>query len=465
MDAIANGSLFLMLGDTALSVLNLTIREKQGAHGRMSVTAAAESEVKEYLLYEEKGNAALYAFSRGSLKPVFFGTITMMQIKNMGKHCVVCLEVATTSYLMDITPRNRCFQDTDMTSHELAKRILEPYGQISRALLFIPNEKLGQIMVQYQETDWEFLNRLLSKYGTGACCDSSAAGISLRAGLGDDMEDVNWDYLPYVAGRDTALRARNGELKKQLFYQVQSHEVFSLGTKLQFRGHELYIGKIQRTLRQGLLASTYDLYFKEGMQVSRYYNSFLNVVSINGRVTGIERNRVQVGLESDALTEYKRQYFYPFSTIAASADGSGWYCMPQKGDPVRIFFPTDNESEGYAIANIYAEFSPSVDSPINNPDVKDITAPDGKSVKFVSGGIQLSVGERYGTVTLTNDGLVAIKTQEDIEITAEDAVYLTTEGTMKIFAGREIQITNDAGGSICMTEDTVEIQASIIGSN
>lgn len=199
--------------------------------------------------------------------------------------------------------------------------------------------------------------------------------------------------------------------------------------------------------------------------IPKYYNSFLSGVSINGIITDVSRNMVQADLEADALVSYKSKYFFPFSTVAASPDGSGWYCMPQKGDRMRVFFPTDDETDGYAIANIMGKSAPAQEEPMGNPDLKDITTPDGKSVKFVEGGIRLSVGGDKGSVTLTNDGKAEIRTDESIGIHAGNEIHLTTEGAMEVTAGTQIQVMNDVGGNIRMTKDTVEIKAAIIESN
>lgn len=281
----------------------------------------------------------------------------------------------------------------------------------------------------------------------------------------DTEEDAEWDHLPYKVMRDTAPADAGKALKGQLCYEVEAYDLFPLGEKVRFHDQDLYIGKITRSIRQGLLVSCYSLYFQEGLAVPVQDNPYLSGVSINGTVAGVKRNTVRVKLETDALEKCKKQYLFPFSTVAASPDGSGWYCMPKEGDRVRIFFPTDDESEGYAIANIMGESAPAQGSSMENPDAKDITMPDGKSIRFVSGGIQLAVGEDKGTVTLTNDGKAEIRTDEDIVIGAAEAVYFSTEGTIEVMAGTQIKIISDAGGSMCMTNDTVQIQASAIENN
>lgn len=465
MDAITYGQLVLMLGDTKLSVLELVISEEPGRHGRLSAEAAAEEGEKDFLLYEERGDVSVYAEQEEDKTPLFYGFVTRMEIKTVGKQCMVYLEAVTQSYQMDLTAWNRTYQDTALTSYQLLENIIEPYWPFGQILASIPEEELGQIAVQYQETDWAFLNRMLSKYGVSACVDSTSPGICIRAGLMDILDDADWDDLPYTVSRNTAPANTNCALKGQICYTVEAYDIVPLGEMVEFHGLELYIGKIERNISKGLLVNRYSLYFEEGMEVSRYYNPFLSGVSINGIVTGVKRDRLLTWMETDVLLTCQKKYFFPFSTVAASPDGSGWYCMPRKGDRVRIFFPTDDESEGYAIANLHGESKPASGSSIENPDAKDITMPDGKSVRFIKDGIQLAVGEDKGTVTLTNDGKVEIRTDEGIEIGAAEVLYLITEGEMTVKAGTQIQITSDQGGSIRLTQDTAEIKADAIWNN
>ena len=139
--------------------------------------------------------------------------------------------------------------------------------------------------------------------------------------------------------------------------------------------------------------------------------------------------------------------------------------MPKSGDPVRIFFPVSDESKGYAISNIQGQASPAPDSPIGNPDLKDITTPDGKTVKFIANGILLSVSEGKGAVTLTNDGKAEFSTKESITIGAGEEIKITTDGELTLSAGTQVTFTSDAGSSINLTDETIEANASIIWNN
>jgi len=467
-DAVIYGNLLMQLGETFLSVYHLTIIEEPGRHGRMSVDAQTQEGMKDYLLYEEYGNVALYADLGESVQPLFYGIVTKMEVAVTGGRCEIRLDAVTQSYLMDLAVLDNAYQDTAMTSHQLLESVLERYPD-SQALISIPDEALGRIAIQYQETDWAFLNRMLSSYGAAVYVDSTMPGICLRMGLMDIQKETDWDLLPCTILRDTAPENVQKERKGQMCYLVETNDIFSLGQKVWFHGQELYLGKIRRHISQGLLVNEYRLYFKEGLEIPKYNNPLLSGISLYGVVTQVKRSSIRAALETDALLFCKDPYFYPYSTVAASPDGSGWYCMPKPGDPVRIFFPSDDESEGYAVSNTVGESSPGQDSPISNPDLKDLVMPDGKGVKFIADGIQMCVGEFQGNIVLTNDGKIQMeaKQEKDIQIYSEGLIHLLTaeEGQIETTAGIKIQITNDAGGEICMTENTIRIKASVIENN
>lgn len=185
-EAVTYGDLQLQLGATSLSVYRLAIIEEPGGHGRMSVDAETQEGAKDYLLYEEYGSVALYADVGETLQPLFYGIVTRMEVAARGGRCEISLEAVTQSYMMDLAARNCSFQDTAMTTHQLIKGIMASYPG-SQALILVPDEAIGHIAIQYQETDWEFIKRVLSGYGAAICVDSTMPGICLTWGL-----EMNW---------------------------------------------------------------------------------------------------------------------------------------------------------------------------------------------------------------------------------------------------------------------------------
>lgn len=464
MDAITCSSLMVMIGEVAAPIVSLELREGFNQHGQLSVTIMAEEQVKEYILYEGGSNLSLLYLQNEAACAMFQGMILNMQVSAVAQTYYINILAKTSSYQMDLSKLNLSFQDTAMTAHQLIDNVVSLFPE-AKTLLAFPDRAIGHIVVQYQETTWEFLKRFASEFGAYLYVDSSSLGIQIKFGLSDAEETVDWEQHPYTIRRNTFPQQNGITREALLVYEVHAYEILPLGSRINFKNQDLYIGEIYRYLEDGLLVNQYKLYLEAGLQAVHYYNSLLGGISINGVVTNISRNQVQVSMETDGLSSYASQYYFPYSTVAASPDGGGWYCMPQAGDQVRIFFPVSDEKEGYAITNIKGESSPAADSPMGNPDIKDITAPDGKTVTFVDNGIMLAVGGGKGSITLTNDGKAEIKTEEDIEIGAAQEVYVSTDGNLKLSADIEIELISDAGGSIRITEESVDLSASKIMNN
>jgi len=461
--AVTFGELVLAIAEAKALVVDLEINERPNQHGTMNVTVLADEVLKDYIMYEGQGIASLVYYQDGNLKTLFQGIIMHLATEAVSDTYFVHITVQTSSCMMDFAAYNLSLQDTAMTSHQLISQVLRIFPG-SQALIWIPELSVDGITVIYQETVWAFLERFVSRYEALLFVDSTSQRIQIKVGLTDTEEPADWNGLPYQVKRNLSPSGLDCSPKEVTYYQVDIYEILPMGTKVQFHNQDMYIGGVSRFFQNGLLVNRYYLYFKEGLRIKQYFNPLITGVSIDGVVTGVQRDRVSVRMATDVLKEYQNQYFFPFSTVAASADGSGWYCMPQSGDPVRIFFPVSDEREGYAISNILGQSSPGSGDPMENPDLKDITTPDGKTVQFLENGILMSVGEN-GSITLTNDGKVEIKTEEDIVIGAAGEIEVKTEGELKITAELEIQINSEAGSSIMLTKEEITAAGNRIHNN
>lgn len=60
-------------------------------------------------------------------------------------------------------------------------------------------------------------------------------------------------------------------------------------------------------------------------------------------------SKVQVQFSFDS--EFSGNHWFEYSTAYSSSDQSGWYCMPEVGDTVRVFFPSGNEGQAFAASS------------------------------------------------------------------------------------------------------------------
>lgn len=461
-EGITHKNLMFVMDNIAAYIVRLDMMECANDHGRLALIAVLNDEMKEQVIHKDTVTCAvLYKNdpedTEEKAKQLFTGIVTHLYIEASGDVYYLNVEALSATYLMDFSPWSRSFQDMSFTSHTLIEHILSGH-EGSRSILKIPDERLTGIAVQYEESTWTFLKRFCAGYGAVIFPKCNESEIYLHVGLKEELEEVEWDELPYTVYDDKenthyfkANSLDQHSLQSDICYQIYSYDIVALGSKVKFHGQEMYVGSVIRRLNGELLINEYTLYFKEGLTVSKYYNPLLIGISIFGKVLAVTRDRVQVLLETDMGVTPAEPYWFPYSSPTASADGTGWYSMPRKGDLVRIFFPGDEEAEGYAIS--YAEG----DANAGNPKIKVIRTPEGKNIEFLESGVRLSVEEGKSVIQLMDDGSITLSCEQDLILSAGNSVGIGSGGTTSITSGGTIELKNKAGSSILMEGGTTTL--------
>lgn len=517
MDAITYGSLFLILGSTRLSVLTCCISENPGKHGFLSADAETQEELKDYLLYEEDGHIGLFVMLGETIKPLFYGTVTCMEVKAQGGRCVLHLEALTESYQMDLTVRNRSFQDVAMTSHQLIQKILEPYSQSqilfsiedktvriegkSRSWLMdrekhsrsFQNAKMtfqelaqeilanykdadliyaaagkavGSLIVQYEETDWEFLQRVLSREGIMITPDCRQPGLKLYAGVPELMEsafpchilDMEKDMDGYYE-----LKANGREVHASDFtrYTVVSEQLMGIFDPVRIQGNPFVVYACRYSFEDQEMQGTYKLQSAKGLTRPVIYPMHLIGVALNGNVVNVSGTKVQVAMAIDGNSRKRALYWFPYSTLSASSDGSGWYCMPEVGDDVRIYFPSKAESEAIALSAVSNYDAPqSGEDRMSDPDNRYLRTKSGQELALAPGYIKLSCGKAASAVTIQTDGKVKIQSQSMVKAMAQEEIAIHAEEQVTLHVSEQFIMHSLSGGQIVSSKGNVIMQGT-----
>lgn len=352
-NAITYKDLYLSLGEV-ISIEKLEIRQRPNDHGELRLLAVLDNQPEEMAFYEMPETVTVNFMEDGRERILFKGVIVDSSMKRVGNHREVKLKAYDATYQMDLKRKTRSFQNISRTSHSVISEIMEDYpGCICTKN--IPEEAIGQIWFQYEETDWEFLCRFVSRYSDSLYADATYESARFQAGLSAQNIDTDWEKSPYRMGKDLERYddlSQNGfsnlEPEEFVEYFIDSYEMYSLGSRVIFKGKQWYISSLKRQLKEGLLVCTYELRLKGAMLTTRKYNGRITGISVDGKIAAVNRDKVQVTLNEDTTRE-QGTYWFPFSTVAASSDGSGWYSMPENGDSIRVYFPTRDEKEGYVI--------------------------------------------------------------------------------------------------------------------
>lgn len=113
------------------------------------------------------------------------------------------LSAASETISMDRKKKSRSFQNPDMTYQQILNKIIESYPSLDSNWIRA-EEKIREPILQYEETDWDFLLRLSSHFHTGIVGRRGSGGtmLSLAREKGNERtvresEIIGWEDLGY----------------------------------------------------------------------------------------------------------------------------------------------------------------------------------------------------------------------------------------------------------------------------
>ena len=104
------------------------------------------------------------------------------------------LKAVSHTWKMDIQKKSRSFQNVSMTYHDVAQIVAREYGA---ALIWNAQDRqLGHSLIQYKETDYQFMARLLSHLQEGITAGDFSAESCIHAGMrdGEDQGELLQQY-------------------------------------------------------------------------------------------------------------------------------------------------------------------------------------------------------------------------------------------------------------------------------
>lgn len=353
-----------LIGLQIKTILSVHILHKPGGHGKMELQADLGEENGDFPIHETNSGQKITLLENkdGKRKPIFSGVITELWVKSEGKDFHVKVTAYTHSYLMDIQKKSRSFQDTSLTLGALVSGIVKEYGGQSQVLF--RDSAIGEIAVQYDETDWHFIKRMLSARHIPLVCSEVRDTICLYMGVAQipakpeilSVENVwkDMDELSYWREAGEGLADENF-----ISYRIKLDNHVMLYGDMNFRGRSLIVAEAEYITVGSTVYEFITLRKKAGILQKTIYPMELVGSALEGTILNVKGEKVQIHLKIDDANSENNCYWFPFSTPSASADGSGWYCMPEKGDRVRVYFPSKKTGEVIAISAVSTYNPPS----------------------------------------------------------------------------------------------------------
>lgn len=446
-------------GIKILSVDKVSSCTKWNAHSSCVIQGFFENSNKkemEKLLYKDSPIEIEIRKTDGETTYFFVGYILSIEIEEHIQGCKFLIELGDIGYEMDRIKRVRVFQDTSMSYKDVINKIITPYGfsYLSDEPL---DQEIGQIIVQYNETDWEFLKRIVSHFQTVLFANYQNDNSFIQIGIIDTRTQEFYpdSYSVLNLLHETSVKIECGtkevNIEDAICYKCKTREYYVLGQKVQFENTSLFIKECIGKYEGEEIIFEYILCKREALNAPKSYNSQIIGAALDATVQDVKNDVVKVHFNEENLTAVESSTWIPFSTVYSSPDGTGWYCMPEIGDSVRVFFPNEIENDCYAISSVHVSGG-NLKKMRSNPDFKSISTKYGKQIELTPTDIKITNGTGMLICISDTDGITIIS-NEDITLNADENIsIISTADTIDICAAKSI-VLKQGQNSITIADD------------
>ena len=395
-----------------LSLVEFESILKKNQHGCAKISGYISAEEKNRIMamISEETWAHIWFYDETEGKNILFcGYIEDLRIHAEADTFLLTALLKTGTGKMDMGERIGVYQNASTSYQKILETIVQGYTD-GKLLMGTEAGNIGKMVVQYKETDWEFAKRLAAQKNTVLMANEKSTGVKYTFGI---IEEAGRELLSYESYSIVNLI---GE------YQIKKNwEIFYLGDAVCFLGKNYVVGEVERKWEGNEIYNYYLLETKGELRQMPYGNKKIIGASLKGNVTSVKKDTVKVVLMEDETGGWAGQKWFAYSTIYSSPDGTGWYCMPEKGDSVRLYFPNENEAEAYVNSSVNEQSSNS--SARSNPDEKSIKNKQGKEVLFQpdrlvftnNKGMSIEIVDDEG-ILIESDKSITIKAKENIGI-------------------------------------------------
>ncbi|CAH1225281.1 contractile injection system protein, VgrG/Pvc8 family [Paenibacillus sp. JJ-223] len=476
--AVGAGNIRCLSPYTLQSIQELRLERRAGDHARLFLKGIVPDEQQDRELKRAVQSENVQLIETGDqgqeVRKLFQGMVQDVSIRRVQGIYLLELEAVSYSYLLDIQPRIRSFQNKDQDCEDVIRQVLTAYPKSDVIDYVSGGTKLGALTLQYRETDWQFLRRMASRFGAVIIPEVTADSPKLYIGV----PDGRFSELPdqgYTLTRDMkalkeawAVGAAGVTEKDFTKYTVDTHRWFALGDTVLFREEELKVEASVSLLLGGMLRHTVTLSPESGIRQNEIVNDDIAGAALDGKIIGVSKDTVKVHLDVDASQSEDEASWMPYSAVYAG-DGGGFYSMPESGDAVQVYFSTGRERDAFAMGSVRRGGQPSPKTA--DPATKSWGTNYGKEMKMTDSEMSLIATEGSLFITLdggginiqSDTGIVAVAGQEfmlesekKIGIEAQETIYLQCGDSSIILDGM-----TDLKGSEVLLDGLIKLPVTV----
>ena len=405
---------------------------------------------------------------------VYFSGV-LQSVKVTCVNAIYRLEVFAISntILLDTLKHKRSFQDSGQDYKSIVETVIADCGAsvtYNAKALTVEN-----IILQYNETDWEFAKRLASHTNDvliPIIADSPKFhfGVPDSGGAALESKDYaiakNFDSVRYFDAFSSIEKEKGASPLKMTaddvtLYTVET-DIFvcDIGEKLKLNGTDLQVCHLSLSLVNDALTVVYTLCPKVAISTPKFYNPSITGLILDGKVVEVKNDTLKLDLGNDpergVELDTDNKYFFKYATGYSMENHTGWYVMPEENDIVQLLFPIEDEKYAYAASSVRQEDTERTTDHM----VKYWRTSFGREIKLDKDEILITTvddetfirihkdngegGDSLGIEVITPNR-VLVKSNSKINIESDDDMTITTE--KKLYIEAKDSITMVSGGN------------------
>lgn len=323
---------------------SVTIYGAVNEHGKMVVSGILKEETAQKLIRHSLRDGVLSLYREGEEKSLFSGVIDDIILTKEGGLFEAVVTCSSFTSILDRVKISRSFQDKSMRYRDILEEISRQSKEKNRILVTADRagERTGKPVIQYLETEWEFIKRIAGMLHTVILPEITYAMPQLCIGVikGNRYEISDIEKCRKVLDMDGF---RRGEGAKRSFfsYHIKNGENYELGDKITLMGSELTVVKKDLVLRRGCIEGRYVLGYEEGYCLTKETNKNIRGASLHGTVIDTKEGMVRLHLDMDSEQKKENAYWYRYAPVT----GDIMYSVPECGAKVLLTIMSEKEED------------------------------------------------------------------------------------------------------------------------
>lgn len=387
-------------------------------HATINLSVIASVENQREILNTDWSAANILVFKENEL--LFSGFVKNLICQKESQFLTLKIKGVGQTAKLDREKKKQSFQNTEMTYGQVAKSVIKNYEGAEIIFHLDENKRIGEPIIQYDETDWQFLTRICSHFHGGLVADLRTERTGLHFGIKNGKERNSIDIEIVGSGFDGRYFQNgcyeNGMMRSQTFYiVVRTKENWQMGDSYFYEGKKYSVYKRNIIFKHGELIFNYQL----GMPGTYYQKKAYNTALIGKRIEGVikrtegENVYLQLEIDQEDRADYPWKWTPEINNIC--------YCMPEMDTKATLYFPTHEEKNGQAILATVQNLQNSTYTDtqkrefITNYHKKIGLYPDKIFLEGMNGKVVFSIEDQRG---------IQMKSSTNISFVADGDVYL-----------------------------------------